>query len=351
MKVSIIGGGVIGMSIAYHLADHCQVVVYEKDRSYQQSSFARSCGGLRHQYSTKTNVLMSQYSIDFIKNKTNVPFTPNGYLMLFGHDKRLDHDQSIELYKSLGTPTTSLTVEELAVRYPFLNLDDVYRGCVTLDGSEGWIDPVTLHQWYRDQAREKGVTTVYDDGLTCNVDGDCFVVASGCWTGEVLKRFGIECPVKGHKHTVYNVQTEKLQIPNLPLVADLVTGIYLRPEGHDYIVGYDGNGEWNSDNLDPDYSSWDKVWGLLYHRFPNHFDACKMVGAWAGYYDTSTIDRNAIIDRKDNVFFATGFTGRGLMHSPAVGLVVSDMILNRSPTFDISSYKLNREPEEEKYVL
>ena len=80
------------------------------------------------------------------------------------------------------------------------------------------------------------------------------------------------------------------------MVADLVTGVYLRPEGEDYIVGYDGNGEWSTDNLDPNCNSWNEVWEHLYHRFRNVFDAAKMEGAWAGYYDTSTIDNNAIID-------------------------------------------------------
>ena len=62
------------------------------------------------------------------------------------------------------------------------------------------------------------------------------------------------------------------------MVADLVTGVYLRPEGEDYIVGYDGNGEWSTDNLDPNCNSWNEVWEHLYHRFPNVFDAAKMEG-------------------------------------------------------------------------
>ncbi len=182
-------------------------------------------------------------------------------------------------------------------------------------------------------------------------EADYIVLVCGCWTNEVAEHFKINIPVKGHKHTVFNVSTQIEQLRNLPLVADLVTGVYLRPEGEDYIVGYDGNGEWSSDDLNPNYNSWNEIWEHLYHRFPNVFDAAKMEGAWAGYYDTSTIDNNAIIDNVNNIFFATGFTGRGLMHSPAVGLTLKQMILKEKLTFNIEALKLNRNPNFEKYVI
>lgn len=349
-KVHIIGGGIIGTSIAYHLAQDADVTIFEKDKNYQESSFARSCGGLRAQYSTATNIQMSKYSIDFIKNQTNIKFTPNGYLMLFGHDQADDHDASVLLQYTNGATTESLAPLELNQLHPYLNTEDVYRGCTTQDGSEGWIDPVELHNWYK--ANTPNVKYVYMDGRDADhSDADVVVIASGCWSGQVGKHFGLDIPVKGHKHTVFFVSTEKPQIEKLPLVADLITGVYLRPEGNNYIVGYDGNGDWHSDNLDPDLQSWDTVWELLYHRFPEHFDAAKMTGAWSGYYDSSTIDNNAIIDQQGKYYFATGFTGRGLMHSPAVGLVMSEMILGKPTTFDISAYKLNRTPDIEKYVI
>ena len=351
-KVHVIGGGIIGTSIAYHLSKEADVTVFEKDNTYSQSSFARSCGGLRAQYSTATNIQMSRHSIDFIKNQTNVHFTPNGYLMLFGHNQAADHDASIVLQNANGATTLSCNTEEILTLHPYINVDDVYRGCTTLDGSEGWIDPTTLHSWFKTQAQAAGVQFVTADGLTVDHSiADAVVIAAGCWSGEVGKHFGLDIPVRGHKHTVFYVSTEKPQLAKLPLVADLITGIYLRPEGKNYIVGYDGNGEWGANNLDPDLRTWDHVWELLYHRFPEHFDAARMTGAWSGYYDSSTIDNNAIIDCCGKYYFATGFTGRGLMHSPAVGLVVSEMVLEKPYTFDITAYKLDRIPDIEKYVI
>ena len=349
-KIHIIGGGIIGMSTAYHLVmQGADVTVFEKDRAYQESSFARSCGGFRAQYFTPTNVEMSRYSIDFVKSYTDVEFTGNGYLMLFGTHQREDHDYSYNMQREMGAKTIKMNNRMLEITHSYINTDDVYSGCITTDGSEGWLDPITLHKWYRDNTNCK---IVYEDGTKADhSEADAVVITAGCWSYKVGKSFGLEIPVRPHKHTVFNVSTAKPVYKDMPLVADLITGIYLRPEGEGYIVGYDGNGTYDSKDLEPDWNSWEEVWGHLYHRFPDIFDEAKMTGAWAGYYDASTIDNNAVIDVRDKYYFATGFTGRGLMHSPAVGLTLSQMVLDKPLTFNIDSYRLKRNPQVEKYVI
>ena len=350
MKVHVIGGGIIGMSTAYHLAkEGAQVTVFEKDPGYTESSFARSCGGFRAQYFTKTNIEMSRYSIDFIQNQTDVEFTPNGYIMLFGKDQKMDCDYSHQLQVATGATTVSLTPSEVKSLMPELRVGDLYRGCITTDGTEGWADPTTVHKWFKDNTR---CDIVYQDGREADhSEADAVVITAGCWSYKVGKEFGLEIPVRPHKHTVFNVSTAKPVLKDMPLVADLVTGIYLRPEGEGYIVGYDGNGTYDSEDLEPDWNSWDEVWEHLYHRFPKIFDEAKMTGAWAGYYDASTIDNNAVIDCRDKYYFATGFTGRGLMHSPAVGLTLCELVMGKDTTFNIDAYRLGRTPDLEKYVI
>lgn len=351
MRVDIIGGGIIGMSAAYHLTNAgVNVRVFEKDKSYNDASFGRSCGGLRSQFFTKENILMSRYSIDFIKSKTSISFWPNGYLMLFGEDQAKDCNQSFLLQKLMGASTKLYSPKKLKEAYEHFNVDDLHMGTYTDDSSEGWIDPYELHKWFKDAVVKSRIQFVYEDGIG-RADADKIIIASGCWSGEVAKHYGIDIPVKGHKHTVYKITTEFDHFFNWPLVADLVTGVYWRPEQNGYIVGYDGNGEWDSSNLDPDLNSFEEVWGKLYHRAPKVFEAIKMQTAWAGYYDACTIDSNAIIDHVGDVYFATGFTGRGLMHSPAVGLSLTEMILGKPTTIQLDTYKLNRQPNEEKYVI
>ena len=119
MTIRIIGGGIIGMATAYHLSVRGErPVVYEIDRAYETASFARSCGGLRSQFSTPGNILMSRYSIEFIKATTDVPFTPNGYLLLFDESRRGDHDQTLALQQDLGASTRSLSPNELHNCFP-----------------------------------------------------------------------------------------------------------------------------------------------------------------------------------------------------------------------------------------
>ena len=351
MKIDIIGGGIIGLSAAYYLAkENIHVTVFEKDKLYEKASFPRSCGGVRCQFFTRENILMSRYSIDFIKNETSIDFTPNGYLMLFGEEQQEDFKHSTAIQQELGATTKTLTPVELKERYPWIFVDDVWNACYTDDSSEGWIDPHSLHGWFKNQSKKLGVKFVWEDGVQQH-DCDIIIIASGCWTGEVAKNWDIDIPVKGHKHTVYNILTEKPQISTMPLVADLITGVYWRPEGQGYIAGWDGNSEWDSEDLEPNWNMWEQTWQFLYHRSPELFSEIKTSGAWAGYYDSSLIDDNAIIDHVDNVYFATGFTGRGLMHSPAVGLSLSEMILKKPTTFDLKGYQLNRTPQVEKYVI
>ena len=353
MAIRVIGGGIIGLSVAYHLSLKANnITVFEIDKSYARASFARSCGGLRSQFSTAANIAMSRYSIDFLKTQTDVAFSANGYLLLFDAARADDHDQSLALQQEMGASTQSLEPGALKALYPDLSTDDVYRGCLTLDGSEGWIDPISLHAWYKNQCLKAGVKFEYGDYREhpCQAS-DITVICAGFWTRDVGKYFGIEVPVRGEKHTVFQVHTERPVCAELPLVADLAAGIYFRPEGEGYIAGYEGNNEGEEENLEPAWDSWDDVWERLYHRFPCIFDKAKLAGAWAGYYDTSETDHNAIIDSQDGIFFATGFTGRGLMHSPAVGLVVSELVTETPPSIDLSSYQLNRSPRREKYVI
>lgn len=353
MTIRIIGGGVIGFSVAYHLSRTTKdIFVYEIDESYTKASFSRSCGGLRCQFSQASNVLMSLYSIDFIRRTTDVPIVPNGYLMLFDESRRADHDASLAIQCNLGAKTKSFSADALKTLIPELFVDDLYRGCLTDDGSEGWVDPVRLHHWFKDEAISNGVSIRFKDFHHERFGAsDTIIVCAGCWSRSIASEFGVDLPIIGDKHTVYNFKTTRPQKGDLPLVADLTTGVYVRPEGDGYIVGYSGNSEGETENLEPNWALWEEVWGLLYYRFPNLFDEVKLMGAWAGFYDACQLDQNAIIDQKKGIYFATGFTGRGLMHSPAVGLAVSELVLNLPMTFDLRDYQLDRAPTVEKYVI
>ena len=129
----------------------------------------------------------------------------------------------------MGATTKTATPDQLKELHPWMIVDDIYRACYTDDGSEGWIDPYSLHTWFKDEAIKLGTKINWIDGrlLTPKVHPyrekyrcDATVITAGCWTGLVAKQWDIEIPVKGHKHTVYNILTEAEHIPTMPLVAD-----------------------------------------------------------------------------------------------------------------------------------
>jgi sarcosine oxidase subunit beta len=114
MAIRVIGGGIIGLSVAYHLSLKTEdITVFEIDPGYTRASFARSCGGLRSQFSTAANIAMSLYSIDFLKKNTDVSFKSNGYLLLFDAGRAKDHDQSLVLQQEMGASTQSIDPDEL----------------------------------------------------------------------------------------------------------------------------------------------------------------------------------------------------------------------------------------------
>ena len=122
MAIRVIGGGIIGLSVAYHLSLKAEnITVFEIDKSYERASFARSCGGLRSQFSTPANIAMSLYSIDFLKTQTDVFFQSNGYLLLFDTARAEDHDQSLMLQQEMGASTQSLDPTDLKILFPDLN--------------------------------------------------------------------------------------------------------------------------------------------------------------------------------------------------------------------------------------
>tara|TARA_Y100000034_G_scaffold34222_1_gene41926 strand:- start:6309 stop:7403 length:1095 start_codon:yes stop_codon:yes gene_type:complete len=351
MNVAIVGGGIIGIASAYFLAKKgVEVTLFEADPSYQNSSFNRSCGGFRHQFATKENVLLGQFGGDFISNaqdilKTNedieLPFNVNGYLLLFGNYSIAE--KAIKTNEKCGFPLVVLEGKEIQETFPWINLDGVSVATLSNNYFEGWTDPYLLHALFKNKCKELGVnfvTKIITDinGLDSSLENfDKVLVTAGCWTNQL-----INLPVKAHKHTVFTIDCSKF-IEHMPLVADFSTGVYWRPEGTGYIAG-SPIGRFNQTDLEPDWNDFDEyVWPGLAKR-SSIFEAVKMTGGWAGYYDTNTFDNNAIVGKySEDVYVATGFTGRGVMQAPGIGRALTELITtDRYQTIDLTAFSPDR---------
>ncbi len=374
--VVIVGGGVIGSSIAYFLAEAAgfagSVAVIEKDPTYQGSSTARSVGGIRQQFSTPENIEISSFGAAFFKSaperlavagsRPDLSFHEAGYLLLATARGRTILERNHALQRAHGAGVVLMSPDELERRFPWLNSTDLAAGCLGTR-NEGWIDPFSLLMAFKHRARASGVTYLTGEVVAITRSGrrvtgvrlgdghgiaaGCLVNAAGPRAVEVANLAGIDdCPVRPRKRLVFTFECAQ-RIEDCPLVVD-PRGLYFRPEGNKFVCGASPPAEQDPDchdfRIDPRFFE-DVLWPALAHRVPA-FDALKEGTAWAGHYAVNVEDRNAIVGPHpeiENFYFANGFSGHGLQQSPAVGRALSELIAFGSfRTLDLSRFGYGR---------
>ena len=366
VDVAIVGGGVIGSATAFFLRElgfTGSVAVFEKDPSYQFASTARSAASIRQQFTTPVSTQMSQFSFRFLE-ELGGRFGPDGeialvrgaYLLLADPAREAMLRSCHETFTRLGAAIAWLDRDALAARFPWLHTDDLVGGTLGLAG-EGWFDAYMLLRVLRRQARALGVTYVdkevvaigRDGGVVTGVrcaDGEAFgcgvlVNAAGPAAGRVAALAGCVLPVEPRKRTMFVIQAP-LEGAGMPFVFD-TSGIGLRPEGDRFIcsalpeAARDPHPE---DDYEPDhYLFEDAIWPALAHRVPA-LERLRLQSAWAGHYDMNLFDHNGVVGphpEVDNLIFANGFSGHGVMHAPATGRGVAELVLHgRYVSLDLS---------------
>ncbi len=366
-RVVIIGGGVIGSSIARYLTRpefqavrDCQVTVLERDFSYARASSALSASSIRQQFSTAINLAISGYGITLLRNAARelaLPGEPppqiglheGGYLYLATPAGEAGLRARHALQRAHGADVVLLAPDELRARFPWLGTDGIALGSLGLSG-EGWFDGYSLLQAFRAQARAQGARYLQAEAIGFEHDAgarriasvvlaggerlpvDVVVNAAGPWARHVAGWAGIELPVVARRRTVFHVSCPA-PLPRCPLLID-PSGVWLRPEGGGFITGFTPDAAQDADDLpldEPDDAAFeDVVWPTLAARIPA-FEALRLQRAWAGYYEINTFDHNAIVGPHPacaNLIFANGFSGHGLQQSPAVGRGVAEWIVH-----------------------
>ena len=374
--VVIVGGGVVGSSIAYFLTSNPaiagRVAVVERDPYYAASSSSLSTSAIRQQFGTPPNISMSQFSIRFLREvadrlsvdgePADVGLREPGYLVLSTPERATLQEEKFRTQRSLGVDIELIEAGDLARRYAWLNCEDLAYGSLGLSG-EGWFDGPGLLQAFRRKARSQGAeyipasvtglemaspgkvgAVILDNGAT--LAAETVVNAAGPWSQEIAGMAGVTLPVVPSKRSVFVFETPA-KIPDCPFIFD-TSGVWLRPEGHLFLCGMPPLRENEPDDfgLDPDYDLFeDVIWPALAHRVPG-FEQLRMLRAWAGLYEYNTFDHSGIIGRHPDVpnfVFATGFSGHGMMHSPATGAGVSDLILyGQYRSIDLSPFNYER---------
>lgn len=352
--VTIIGGGVIGCSIAYHLliAGNARVTVIERDPSYAQASSALSASSIRQQFTTPDCIAMSRHGFDFFRNagrllavdgdEPDIGLIEAGYLYLADEPGRRRLQRAMAIQLAQGVRLEGMSADELAERFGWLCVDDLAFGTLGLD-REGWFDGYSVLQAFRRKARALGARFVQAEATGFDSTGgkvnavrladgaalatDVAVNAAGPRLATVAQWASFDLPVVPERRTIFAFRAEKPPT-ELPLVVD-PTGLYVRPEGALFICGGPATPADDPLALDVEYHLFDEfVWPTLANRIPA-FEAIKMTRAWAGHYEMNMFDGNALIGRLpgwDNLYVCGGFSGHGMQHAPAAGRGVAELI-------------------------
>jgi glycine/D-amino acid oxidase-like deaminating enzyme len=358
--VAIIGGGIIGCAAAYFLklAGVPRVAVIEPDPTYAKASSPIATGGCRRLFARPENIRMSQFSIEFFKafeahTGVDVQWKEGGYLFVVteGHEQTLEKNYETE--KNLGVKVELLDKDAIAQRYPWMRHDDLALG--VLSPEDGWLDPNSALQGFRKKAQALGavfhkdrVVDLYTDGRRVSelelasgerIAADHVINAAGCWAASIAKLAGMDLPVNPMRRFEHYVELAE-ELPPMPLIKD-PERLVIRPEGKGYAVGLVDGKEPRGFNTALDPAWFEKVvWPALASRIPA-FEQLKLRREWAGLYDECELDGNMILGnwpgRLDNFHVACGFSGHGLMHAPAVGRALSELIVHgRFETLDLS---------------
>lgn len=378
VDVAIIGGGVIGCAVAHfikNLAPETAVAVIEPDPTYEFASTLRASGGCRVQFTTPENIEMSKYSIDFIKNfeeqmsidgrTATVDWVEGGYLFIVPPENAKALERNVSLQNSHGCRVDLLTPRELKDKWPSMNVDDLGAGAHS--PGDGWCDPNSLLWGFRRKATSQGVTFVQArvvaiehtnsrvTGLTLedggHVSAENVVNAAGAWSGKVAALAGMALPVSPMKRYEHYF-TPGQPMERLPYVKD-VARLAFRSEGQGFSGGLvDGSQQRGFDfQVDQDYFE-RVVWPAVAARFPP-LEAAKCHRTWSGLYEECELDGNPVIGRwgrLSNLYTVAGFSGHGMMHAPAAGRGIAELLLKGSyQTIDLTRLGYERVEENAPY--
>jgi sarcosine oxidase, subunit beta len=367
--VVIIGAGIVGSSIAYHLtAQGCRnVLVIERESAQGKGSTGKSMGGVRAQFSTPVSIQMSLYAIPFyasFEERLGHPcdYRPQGYLFCATNEKQMAYLRTnyAEQVK-LGLKNVRLLQGgEIASMFPQLRSDDIIGG--TFCSTDGFVDPYSAMNGFMSWAADHGATLWKNTHVT-GIQRDAagifsvettrgavsarkVVNCAGAWAAEIAGFVGLDLPVEPLRRML--VPSEPFdEFPHTaPMIIDMSTGFHFRPEARGFLLAWNDPEESSGFKTDFDPGFIEKILTRAADRVPCFANLpVNPKRAWAGLYEM-TPDHHPILGEAPGVrgfFLANGFSGHGVMHAPATGKILSDLILaGKTELIDTSLLSLSR---------
>lgn len=357
-RVVVIGGGVMGASIAYHLARAGvpDVVLVERDE-LASGSTSRAAGGVRAQFSDELNIQLGARSLEAFGRFGEEPgqdigLHRVGYLFLLSTPEEVaSFEAGVRLQNSLGVPSRMIDPAEAHRLSPLISTDGLLAAAFSPD--DGHCTPESVVQGYAAGARRHGATVLRHcevtgielrgDEITAvvtsrgRIETDTVVCAAGAWSRAIGAMVGVDLPVEPLRRQIAVTEPVPGLPPDLPMTIDFASSLYFHTEGPGLLLGMSDPDETPGFSTEP-HDRWiPRLYEAMERRAPALLDL-RRTGGWAGLYEM-TPDHNALIGEAGSCtrfLYATGFSGHGFLQGPAVGEVVRDLYLGRVPFVDIS---------------
>jgi len=363
--IVIIGGGVMGASAAYHLAQRGvkNILLLEKEEVFGSGATGRCAGGVRYQFSTEINVKLSIESLPMIEQfkdeiGQDVNYRQCGYLLVATNDKdATTFKYNVELQNSLGVQTQLLSGDEVREQLPMMRFDDAIAG--TFSQKDGTVDPNSVVMGYISAAQKMGVKAISKVEVTgIRVSGDkvegvetnqgtvvtrTVINAAGPWAGLIGQLAGVQIPIVPLRRQMFTTNPLKEVPEDFPFVIDFAQSLYFHREGEGLLIGMSNQNEKPGfdQNVDEEFELVNLEAAI--ERMPL-LEKASRASHWAGLYEV-TPDAHPIYGHTnvDGFLLCTGFSGHGFMHGPVSGKLMSELILDgKFSTVDVSMLDLAR---------
>ena len=364
-EIIIIGGGGMGASAAYHLAQRGlkNILLLEKEEFFGTGATGRCAGGVRYQFSTEINVKLSLESLPMIERfkeeiGQDVNYRQCGYLLVATNEKdEKAFRYNVELQNRLGVQTQLLSGDEIRKRLPTMRFDDAIAG--TFNQKDGTVDPNSVVMGYISAAQKLGVKAINNaevtgicvsgekvEGVETNqglIKTRTIINAAGPWAGLIGQMAGIHIPIVPLRRQMFTTNPLKEVPDDFPFVIDFAQSLYFHREGEGLLIGMSNQNEKPGfdQNVDEEFELVNLDAAI--ERMPL-LEKANRASHWAGLYEV-TPDAHPIYGNTnvDGFLLCTGFSGHGFMHGPVSGKLMSELILDGIfSTVDVSMLDLAR---------
>ena len=363
--IVIIGGGVMGASAAYHLAQRGvkNIVLLEKEKYFGTGATGRCAGGVRYQFSTEINVKLSIESLPMIERfkeeiGQEVSYRQCGYLLVATNEQdATTFKYNVELQNRLGVSTQLLSGEDVRKRLPLMKFEDAIAG--TFNQKDGTVDPNSVVMGYVNAAQKMGVSAIENaevTGITVSggevkevqtslgaIQTRMVLNAAGPWSGLIGDMAGVPLPIVPLRRQMFTTNPLREVPEDFPFVIDFAKSLYFHREGEGLLIGMSNQEEkpGYDQNVDEDFELVNLEAAI--ERMPL-VEKASRASHWAGLYEV-TPDAHPIYGGSDvkGFYICTGFSGHGFMHGPVSGKLMTEYMLDgKYSTLDVSMLDLKR---------